>query len=146
MRQTNPRISGGPFDNCPAGLEQAFVLCVFDDVQRSTVFHRTTRVEKLCFSQDLTPGLFAEGVEANKRCVTDCSDKSFADAHGKTPFLNTCQFAAAAVAFAARKGEKQAARPTATSQSQDKQCLKNRMASQRAKELHKSIAGYTLGK
>lgn len=66
MRQANARVSGRAFNNRSAWSQQSLFLSVFDDIERSSVFHTAAGVLELGFTQDVAPGLLGKALEPDQ--------------------------------------------------------------------------------
>ena len=67
QRDTDSGITGRPFDNPSAGLEQPPLLGILNDVQRGTVFDRGAGIGKFALAINIATRFGARASKADKR-------------------------------------------------------------------------------
>lgn len=72
MGEAYARVTCCAFNDCPAWVQQAEALCIFDDEEGSAVLDRASRVLEFCFPEDIATSFFGELLQADERSFADC--------------------------------------------------------------------------
>ena len=81
QREADAGIAGGALDDDAAGLQQAALLGVLDDVERGAILDRAAGVEELGLAEDRAAGRLGGAPQLDQRRVADRADKTVAYVH-----------------------------------------------------------------
>ncbi len=84
QRQADAGVAGGALDDDAAGLQEALLLGVLDDVERGAVLHRAAGVEEFGLAEDRAAGLLGGAAQLDQGRIADRADKTVADVHRLT--------------------------------------------------------------
>jgi hypothetical protein len=80
-READPGVASGAFDDQPAGLEQAALFCVEDEVEAGAILDRAAGVQELGLAEDFAAGELRSAAQADERRVADRFDEAASDRH-----------------------------------------------------------------
>src|ERR1700757_3503731 len=80
-READAGVAGRPLNDDAARPEEAALLGILDDEERSRVLDRAPRVQKLGLAEDRASGLLGGAPQFDEGRITNRSDKAVADVH-----------------------------------------------------------------